>query len=178
MGFSAGAMTNMSVGMSAASALSGAVGSYFSARSAKLNAGYQAHIAETNARLAELSAQSELFRGQRKEQSVRLRTAHIKSAQRTNLAANGIDLGSQTAVETLTTTDMMGEIDANTANADAIAAAWGYRTQSTNFSNEALMKRTAGDAITPALSGATSLLSGASNVANNWFTMKYIAGKG
>lgn len=156
-------------GLMALGVLNSVVGSYFSARQAKAQLRFQADIAETNARLAEMSAQQELLRGQREYGTSRLKTAALKSAQRTAMAANGIDLGSDTALNVLTTTDVMGEIDANTIAANAVRAAWGYRTQGTNMANEALVKRATGDGISPASSATTALVSGAGSVAQSWY---------
>ena len=47
------------------------------------------------------------------------------------------DLGVGNAAETLASTDIMKEVDANTTMANAIRNAWGYRMQGTNFTNEA-----------------------------------------
>ncbi len=146
------------------------VGSYYSANSQKLALETQARLAEINAQLAETSAQTELLRGQREEQGARLKTAHLKSAQRVGMAANGIDLGSATATNILTSTDTMGEIDANTIAANAVRSAWGYRTQATNSQIDAMMRRAAAGSIAPFGSAAASLLSGAGQVASQWYT--------
>lgn len=153
-------------------ALSSGIGSFYSAKNAKTSLTFQAEIAENNARIAELGAQSELLRGQREEQRVRLQTSALKGRQRANLAASGIDLGSQSAVNILSTTDVMGEIDANTVAANAVQAAWGYRTQAQNLKNDALTKRTTARGINPAMAAATTLIGEAGNVAQSWYSLK------
>lgn len=160
-----------SLALMAAGAASNTVGSYYSARGQQSALRFQADIADTNARLAELSAQSELVRGQREEQASRLRTAQLKSSQRVAMAANGIDLGQGTAAEVLTSTDYMGEVDANTIAANAVRQAWGYRTQGMNYQNEALMKRATASSISPGMSAATTLLSEAGRVYSAWYGM-------
>lgn len=158
-----------STGLMALGVINSVAGSYFAARQAKAQLRFQADMAETNARLAETAAQQELLRGQREYGTSRLKTAALKSAQRVGMAANGIDLGSDTALNVLTTTDVMGEIDANTIAANAVRAAWGYRTQGVNMANEAMVKRAAGDAVSPASSATTALVSGAGSVAQSWY---------
>lgn len=153
----------------AAQAISGAVGAYQAGKAQKSTLRFQERMGEINARVAEGQAQTMLLRGQREEQNVRLRTAHLKSAQRTSLAANGIDLNSQTAVNVLTSTDVMGEIDANTVAADAVRAAWGYRTQSTNALNEALLRGAAANGISAGGAAASSLVGSAGTVAQEWY---------
>lgn len=155
-----------------AGALSSAFGSYFGASAQKTVLRSQANIQDINARLAEQSAQYELEKGARKEQASRMHTANIKSSQRANLAASGVDLGSASAVELLTSTDVMGELDAQQIKKDAIYSAYGYRTQGAGYSSDASMKRAIASGMSPYGSATNSLLSGAGNVAQTWYMMK------
>ena len=82
------------------------------------------------------------------------------------MAANGVALDSGTPNAVLTSTDVMGEIDANTIEQNALAQAWGYRTQ-------AGMDRARANAINPGMSAATTLLGSATQVASTWYGMKY-----
>ena len=109
-----------SLGMQAAGAAMGTVGSYYSARNTKSNLQLQANLADTNAQIAELGAQSALAQGAKEEQRSRLQTTALKKSQRVALAANGVDLGQGSAAEILTSTDLMGDIDANTIKANAV----------------------------------------------------------
>lgn len=152
-------------------AASSAVSSYYSAQSQKASLGLQATIADINAQTAESTAQQALYSGQRQEQASRLRTANLKGRQTASLAANGIDLGQGSALRVLTDTDTFGEIDANTIRANAVRSAWGYRTQATNYQNQALQARSAAGAISPSMSLATSLLGGATQVAGSWYVL-------
>lgn len=154
-----------------ASAASSAIGSYYSAKTQAANLAGQAAIADINAQVAENTAQSALLAGQREEQSSRLRTAQLKSTQRTGMAANGIDLGSDTALNILTTTDLMGEADANTIAANAVRSAWGYRTQGANYKAEAAGARATASGISPTTAAASSLLGSAGNVASSWYSL-------
>lgn len=148
-----------------------AIGSYFSAAAQKAMLKGQAAIAETNARIAEMGAQSALNQGQQQVGQLTLRAGQIKSGQRAAMAANGIDLGEGNAAEVQASTDIMKEIDANTLTANAVRSAWGYRTQATNFENDAIMKRAQGSVISPFGSAATSLLNSAGSVARSWYMM-------
>ena len=162
----------LAIGAQAYGAATSTVGAYYSAQAQKSSLKTQASIADTNARLAEISAQGELLKGQRAEQSVRLTTAKVKSSQRASMTANGIDLGSTTAVNVLDTTDIMGEIDANTAAANAVRSAWGYRTQGVNYTNDAITKRATAKGISPWMQAGTSLLTGAGSVAKDYYQLK------
>lgn len=160
------------LGLSIAGMVSGAIGSFYSASAQKSLLNAQAELAEINARVAESQAQAELLSGQRKEQASRLGTAHLKSSQRAALAANGVDLGVGSAAELQTSTDLMGEIDANTIEANAVRSAWGYRTQSVNATNDAVMRRGSADAVSPGMAAMSSLLGSAGTVATNWYRLQ------
>lgn len=139
-----------------------AVGSYFTAESKKIGLKGEAQTADANARIMELAAQGELLSGQRREQAEGLKTANLKSSQKVAMAANGVDIGSDTAVNILTTTDTFGEIAKNTEAANAARSAWGYRTQATNYTNAARTARSNAESINPFASGLTSLINSTS----------------
>lgn len=150
-------------------AASSAIGSYYSAAQQKINLKTQANLADINARIAELGAQSALLQGQQQVGALTLNAGRLKSRQRAALAANGVDLGEGNAVEIQASTDIMKEIDANTLEANAVRTAWGMRTQATNYQNEALAARTTAGAISPGMSAVSSLLGSAGSVASSWY---------
>ena len=159
------------MGMGVAGAGMSMVGAYGAARSSQIEARTQAFMDELNAQQAEKSAQSNLQSGERQQQAILLRGAQVKSAQTASMAANGVDLSSPSAINVLSSTDVMKTIDANTANANAVRSAWGYRVQETNYLNDARMKRATADAISPLFSAGTSLLGSATKVAASWYAM-------
>lgn len=148
------------------------VGAFYNAKGQKTALSAQAAIDETNARLADMSAQSALLTGQRQEQSVKLTAAQVKSSQRAAQAANGIDLSSTTPVAVRTSTDVLGEVDAATVAANAMRTAFGYQSTALNFRNKAIGERASAKAISPWFSAAGSLVSGASTVADSWYKLK------
>ncbi|MCC7304770.1 MAG: hypothetical protein IT558_00765 [Alphaproteobacteria bacterium] len=148
-----------------------AIGAYYTARGEQENFKASANIADTNARLADLTAEAAIFAGQREEQMSRLATRDLKERQRTAYAGNGIALDSETAQRVLTSTDVMGEIEANTINANAARAAWGYRTEAVQWRNEALTKRASAKAISPRTRAMTSLINSASDVSASWYKL-------
>lgn len=153
------------MGFQYAGGINSAIGAFTGAEGQKTALGAQANIASVNAKISEDSAQSALLQGQREEQKVLLQSGELKSAQKTSMAANGIDLSAGgTPQNVLTSTDLMGKTDANTVNANAVRAAWGYRTQETGFENEALMDKTAASGINPFMSAGSSLLTSASSI--------------
>lgn len=159
-------------------ALSSANAAKFSAASTQSQLNFQANLADINARLSETQAQQTLLAGQREEQKSRISTANLKGTQRAAMAANGIDLGVGSAAQVLTSTDMLGEIDANTIQSNAIKSAWGYRTQGANQTAQATSSRAAASAISPSSAFTSSLLGGAGQVASSWYQYNKVAGSG
>lgn len=166
MSFATSAMALNVAGMA-----SGAVGSYYSAKNQKIQLEGQARLADINARIAELGAQQELIRGEKEVGQITMQAGRLKSAQRVALAANGVDLGQGNAAELQASTDLMKEIDMNTAQANAVRSAWGYRTQGVNMQNDALVKRATAAGIRPGMAAASSLLGSAGQVAGSWYQM-------
>lgn len=150
-------------------------GAFASARAQKDLLSFQAEIGDINARIAERSAQGALRSGRERQAVVRQRGAQVKGAQRARLAANGIDLGSDTAIELQTDADFITENDALAIERDAVAEAWGYRTQSVNQRNEALVSRAAAGAIDGGAAAFGSLLTSAGNVADRWYDFKRVS---
>lgn len=150
---------------------SNTIGSYYSAKNQKASFEYQAHMADLNAKLSEMSAQQELLKGERQIGALTLKAGQLKSSQRAAMAANGIDLGVGSAAEIQASTDLMKEIDANTIHANSVRDAWGFRMQGVNFQNDAIMKRGAASAINPGMAAFGTLLTGAGSVAQSWYMM-------
>lgn len=158
--------------MNIGGAASSAIGNYFATATQKATLKGQAAVADTNARIAELGAQSVLNQGQQEVGRMTMQAGRVKSAQRASMAANGIDLGEGNAAEVQATTDLIKEVDSNTITANAVRSAFGYRTQAMNFQNEALTKRATAGALSPGMAATSSLLSSASSVASSWYGMK------
>lgn len=148
------------------------VGAYYASQAQKSALNGQARLADINAQLSELSAQTALNAGQRQEQSARLKNASVKGSQRASLAANGVALDSDTAVNIVTTTDVIGEIEANDIAANAISTAWGYRAQATNYRNDATLKRGQAKGINSGMAAASTFLTGATQIASSHYLAK------
>jgi len=169
MSFAVASVTMMGAGVAMQT-----IGARSSAIGQKNALNSNADLADINARLAELGAQSTMLAGNRQAGAILLKGGQMKSSQRANMAANGIDLGSDTAVNILTTTDVMKEIDADTAMANAVRQAWGYRTQATNYTNDANIKRATASAINPNQVALSTFLDGAGKVASSWYSLNKV----
>lgn len=169
MGYSSEQVAQLALVSKIGGTLNSAVGSYYGAQSQASSLKFQADIADINARIAELGAQSELAAGEKQVAALTLKAGQVKSSQRAAMAANGIDLGEGSAAEVQASTDIMKDIDKDTITANAIRSAWGYRTQATNSQIEALTKRATASGISPLGSVASSLLGSAGSVASTWY---------
>jgi hypothetical protein len=149
--------------MQAAGSINQTVGAYYSARAQRSTLRFEADMADRQA--------GQVIRaGQREEQRTRLATAQIKGRQRAAIARGGVDLGEGTAAQVLTSTDVLGEIDADTVRANAVASAWGYRT-------DAINKRAAASTISPGMSALTTALGSGQQVASSWYRLNQAGAK-
>lgn len=135
---------------------------------------YDAQVSEQNAVLAEYQADDAIRQGGIDEQAVRMRTAATKSSQRAAMAANGVDLNEGSAADVQTTTDYVGELDANTVRDNALRTAWGYRTQGLNYKDSSHLLRSGARQISAGRAAATSLLGSAGQVASSWYGMQKV----
>lgn len=166
----------LGVGTAGLGVLSSANASKNSATTNQIQLQFNAEVAKLNQQLNETNAQAALMSGQLEENAVRMRTAQMKGTQRARMAANGIDLSSDTPLEILSSTDFMGKIDAQTVANNAVRAAWGYRTQGSNYALQAAMASASASTISPSTAFTNTLLGGAGSVAMNWYTANKGAG--
>lgn len=174
--FSTQQIGNFGVMTQATGAVTSAVGSYFSAQAQKNALSFQAETAAANAKLAETNAQGVLKQGDAAAHSVQLRGAQLEGTQRATIAANGLDLGEGSPARILATTKAFTSLDAQQTEANAVRAAWGYRTQATGLNNSALLDNAASENISPFESATTSLLGGAGSVASSWYRLQKSGG--
>lgn len=150
-------------------ALSSMIGGFYQADMMKSNLKFQANMAKINANIDELAAENELLKGQREIGAITMGAGKLKSSQRAAMAANGVDLGVGSAAELQASTDLMKEIDKNTAQSNALHSAWGYRMQAVNQKNSALMANASASGISPWGAAFSSLLGSAGSVAQSWY---------
>lgn len=147
-----------------------AYGTYQGSQANKAAFGAQAQVAANNKIIADYQAGQALERGERAASDAGIRKNQLKGQQRARLAANGVDLGVGSAQEILTDTDYFGEIDQQRIRDNAAREAWGYRTQGANFGADASLMRSRADGEKPMLAAGTTLLTGASRVAGDWYS--------
>lgn len=135
-------MSGLSSTLSASSSVAGFASSWADAQSSKAQGDYQNEMSKINARYAELKADSAVKRGDREAESVKKDTKRLVGSQRAALAAQGIDIGSGSALETQEDTAMIGELEALKIKNNAWMEAFGYKMEAQNdIRSGALAKR-------------------------------------
>lgn len=141
------------------------LGTVSSAAGAFVKASAESAAAKQNAAIATAAAINEQRVGDSTAQRLYAQTNQLKGTQRASLAARGLDLGTGSPLDILTSTDVMGAADQATnktdtqlrVNADLNKAAF-YKSQASNAS--------------PFVSAGSSLVTGAGKVADKWYDYK------
>lgn len=130
---------------------------------------YQAAVSRNNQKIAEWQAQNEIAKGEEAQVEQRRKIAALKGSQRAGLAAKGLDISTGSALNILTDTDYLGELDVQNIKSNAERNAWAARVQGSNEAANAQLLSMRAEAENPLLTGAGSLLTGAGAVADRWY---------
>jgi hypothetical protein len=152
------AMQMLSLGASVAGTAVSAYSGYQQSKAASA-------VAKNNATMAEYAARDAQRRGELEAVELQRKGASLKSAQRANMAAKGLDLGYGTAADLQDQTDFFTQSDVATARTNASKEAWSRRAQKGNYLAEA-------NSQSGAMGAAGTLLAGAGQVADKWFTYR------
>lgn len=133
-------------------------------------ANYQAQVAQNNATIANQNAAYAIQSGEQQATTQGLKGRAEGQHLKAEIAANGIDVNSGSAVGLEASQGEKAQLDTETTRQNAAVLAYGYRTQSTSDIAQAqLEKAQAGFDTTAGLLGAAgSLLSGAGNIGFKW----------
>lgn len=114
------------------STLLGAVGSIQQANAQAAAAEYNAKIGEMNAQLSERRARDAIERGAAEEQRKRMEVARLQGQQKAAMAANGVDLGFGSPLDTIVDTAVLGELDALTIRTNAYRESYDRQVDAAN----------------------------------------------
>lgn len=129
---------------------------------------YLAQQARQRQQIAEWQANDAKQRGEVAVQRQREITAQRIGIQTAALAAQGTDMEGS-PIDILGDTKRAGEVDALTIRSNAVREAYGYQVQGAGFGADAAMR----ESFQPSYLGAgTSLLMGASSLADKWTKFK------
>lgn len=169
LGLTAAQWGSIGTGLQVAGTIAGVSGAYNTAKTTQQAYDYQAKVSANNAKIAEWQAQDAIERGQKAEQTQRLKVAQLRSSQRAGFAARGVALDEGSPLSILQDTDFMGELDANTIRDNTAREAWAYRNQATNYSSDSSMLSARAGAGSPMGAAFGTLLTGAGSVASSWY---------
>ena len=160
-----------SLAFSAGSTLLSFVGDNQAAEAAAAQQRYQAAVDRNNQIIANRQAEDALRRGEKEEKQHRLKIEQLKGRQKTVFAASGVETDSGSALDILSDTAEIGELEALTIRNNAEREAYGHRVQANNFGASAQNRLLAADNTTRAagFSGFSTLLSGAGSVADQFY---------
>lgn len=135
---------------------------------------YQAAVAANNAKIAQRNAQASIEQGQAQEAAQRQKTTNLVGAQRAAFAANGIDVGSGSALDVQSSAAQMGELDALTIRYNAENRAQGFASQAGGYSAQSGLYGMQGASAGAAggIGMTTSLLGGAASMTDKWATFQ------
>lgn len=150
-------------------------------KQAKATYEYQAKVAKKNAEIAQQNAGQERQSGIEEARLQRIKTLQTIGVQQTAMAANGIDIGSGTALDTIEDTAQMGELDALTTEYNSERNALNYEQQANNFLNQSNLDKMSAknvssaskiNAISTGLNGIGSGLGSLGQVSGKWKNYK------
>lgn len=169
------AVAALPVAMMALTAVStgvAAYGAYTQAKAAKSSANYQADVDEQNAKAQERNAQDIEARGREEQDRYRRRLAQMMGSQRVQLAGTGVDIGSGSALDLMADTAGEGARDVATIGQNTARDAYGARVGAMSAQAQANIGRATASGISPGLQTGTSLMSGATQFGDQWYTFK------
>jgi hypothetical protein len=152
------------------SAVIGGIGQMQQANAQADAAAYNAQIADMNAQISQNRARDAVERGMTEEQQKRQQVARIKGSQMAAMAANGMDIGFGSALDTLVDTAMLGELDALTIRQNSERESYDFKVQAANQTAQGNLNRMeASSARTGGyLAAAGTILGGAGNAYKSW----------
>lgn len=115
-----------------------------SAITQKRQGDYEGQVADTNAALARQQGADAIARGNEAANRSQLGTRQLIGAQRSAIAANGVDVGSGTAADLQSDAAGIGALDALALKNNAAREAFGYSVDAMNQTSRGQMARAAG----------------------------------
>lgn len=117
---------------------------------------YKEKIAEINSEIANEQAESAMSRGRQQERQLRVDYSQLMGKQRAIMAAQGLNLEEDTALNVQLDTRRQEEIDVLTLRNNTAMEAWGYNVQAYNYTQMGKYAKREGDigAFTTVLTGA------------------------
>lgn len=141
------------------------------ANTASATASYNAKVAANNQIIADQAAVTAKQEGDITQQQKAYQEDVLVGQQKAGLAANGVDVGSGSALDLVGDTKKAGEFDQLTIQNNAARTAAGFTNQGISYQNQAGVDQAASSAALQGgeLKAASSVVSGAGQVAGQWY---------
>ena len=123
-----GMMGGFGIGMAIASAVGSIYSAWNTGKTANYVADKQIQILKDQQAIGQLNAEQAFRQGEAQAAQLTMKYGAQKAAQKVALAANGVRMNSGSGAERQATTDIMKEIDRQNIAMNALASAWGYKT--------------------------------------------------
>lgn len=164
----------VSLGSSILGGITGAFGASKKADAEAAAMQYKAQVARNNAIIAERNATQATIAGGAKAQINDLKTKNLVATQLVTQAANGLDVNTGTNVAVRQSAADLGRLDTLTILANAAKETQGFKDQAAQFLAEATLDESSAKYAKEAgdINIATSLLGGATSVADKWIGFK------
>lgn len=120
-------------------------GSILQSNAQSAQGNYQKTLYDTNARLATLQGEDAIIRGDKSANQLKTQGKQLIGSQRAALAAQGIDIGSGSALDVQTDTAALIAEDAMTIKNNAWREAWGYKVAANDATNRGNLVKLASD---------------------------------
>ena len=180
---SASAYSTAGVMLSAFGGISQAIGNFYAAKTEQYQANSKAleydlaaDIASMNAEQEEENALFAMQKGEAEIGALTMRSGQEAATARATMAANGVAVGVGSAAELMATNELMKQRDMLTINANRVRSAAEARMRASGFRGQAIAGRTTAanmlrtaSTINPLLTGFTSLMGSAGQVAEKWY---------
>ena len=167
---SAGVLGNLSIGLSLGQMVGSIYGAFASSSAQKYALKKQAQIMEDNRQIAQMGAESAFRAGEAQIAQLTYKAGQRKASQRAALAANGVAMtGGGSYAEVLASGDIMTAIDKDTAEMNALANAWGYKRQASQYAMQSAVAGIKADATSGIGAASTALIDNGTAVADKWY---------
>lgn len=160
-----------SLAFSAGGTLMSFVGQQQAAEAESQQLRYQAAVDNNNRILNEQLAEDAIARGEEEEREHRLKIGQLKGRQKTALASSGIEIDSGSALDILSDTAEVGELESLTIRNNAEREAQGFERQAQNYGYSSQNNVLAAENTSTAgnISSYSTLMGGAGSVSDRWY---------
>ena len=170
-GMGANIMGGASIGLAVGQALGGLYSAYVGGKTTEYVSKKQAQIAENNRQMGQLSYESALRSGEAQIAQLTYQAGQLRGRQRQTYGRSGAAVGEGSSAEVLASTEVMKQMDVNTASLNALSNAWGYKNAALQAGAQSATYSSMGDYARGLSYGkmAGSLLEGGAEVADRWY---------